>query len=442
MENEVSTETLTPPRSGSASAGNYRWLQLALGIICMVAVANVQYSWTLFVPEIQKTYGWSRASIQTAFTIFVIIQTWVTPVVGVGIDRFGPRPIAMLGGTAAGLAWIMNSFASSLSGFYIGAAIGGIGASCINACAVNNALKWFPDRRGLAVGLSAAGYGSGTIITTLPIANMIQSSGISATFLTFGIIQGLVIVAAGLFLRAPRKDQVSYSTKLVQSRRDYTLGEAVRTPVLWVLMVMFTCTITGGLMAVAQLSLIAQDFGVKDIHVNVYFFSMAALPFALMLDRFMNGLSRPFFGWVSDTIGREKTMFIAFSIESIGILALATFGSNPWLFVILSGVVFLAWGEVYSLFGAITGDAFGTKHAGKIYGILFLSKGFAALFVPVGNLIMEATGSWATVLYIVASLDFIAATSALFILRPLLLRHHAKDATTNAAMASVGKPAH
>ena len=435
------TKTLTHSQSEAALASNYRWLQLVLGIVCMVAVANVQYSWTLFVPEILKIHGWSRASLQTTFTVFVITQTWVTPFVGAGIDRVGPRPIAMLGGAAAGLAWIANSYASSLTGFYFGAVIGGIGASCINACAVNNALKWFPDRRGLAVGLSAAGYGSGTILTTLPIANMIQTSGIGPTFLTFGIIQGLAIIAAGVFLRAPRKEEVRYSTRLVQSRRDYTLGEAVRTPVLWILMLMFTCTITGGLMAVAQLSLIAQDFGVKDMHVNAYFFTMAALPFALMLDRFMNGLSRPFFGWISDTIGREKTMCIAFSIEAIGILALAKFGSDPWMFVILSGMVFMAWGEVYSLFGAITGDAFGTKHAGKIYGILFLSKGFAAMFVPIGNLIMEATGSWATVLYIVASMDLLAAFSAFFILRPLILRQHSKDAKTSEAMASVLKAA-
>ena len=417
----------TPAQSQAASAGHYRWFQLVLGICCMVAVANIQYSWTLFVPEIQKTFGWSRASIQTTFTIFVITQTWLTPLVGAALDRFGPKPVAMTGGVAMAAAWITNSFAASLPGFYFGGVIGGIAASCINACAVNNALKWFPDRRGLAVGLSAAGYGSGTIFTILPIANMIRTSGVSETFLFFGIIQGLVILAAGMFLRAPRKEEVRYSTKVIQTRRDYTLGEAVRTPVLWILMLMFTCTITGGLMAVAQLSLIAQDLGVKDIQINAYFFTMAALPFALMLDRFVNGLSRPLFGWISDTIGREKTMFIAFSIESMGILALAKFGSNPWAFVLLSGLVFLAWGEVYSLFGAITGDAFGTKHAGKIYGILFLSKGIAAMFVPIGNLIMEATGSWTAIFYIVSSMDMIAALSAIFILRPLLVRQYTRD---------------
>jgi OFA family oxalate/formate antiporter-like MFS transporter len=420
------------------SSDNYRWIQLVLGIACMVAVANIQYSWTLFVPEIQKTYGWSRASIQTAFTIFVVTQTWGTPLVGYLIDRYGPRPVILLGGFAAALAWIVNSYASTLSGFYIGAVIGGVAASCVNACAVNNALKWFPDRRGLAVGLTAAGYGSGTIFTIVPIARMIESSGISSTFFLFGLIQGAIILAAGVFLRAPQPDETRFSTHVMQSRRDYTLGEAMRTPVLWLLMAMFTCTITGGLMAVAQLSLIAQDFGVKDMQVNAYFFAMAALPFALMLDRFMNGISRPLFGWVSDHIGREKTMFIAFSIEGLGILALATFGGNPWVFVILTGLVFLAWGEVYSLFGAITGDTFGTKHVGKIYGILFLSKGFAALFVPIGNLIMEATGTWATVLYIVATMDLLAAFSALFILKPMLERHHAKGDSTRVALSQAG----
>ena len=429
MTTQTMSKTMQP-----AAVNNYRWVQLIIGILCMVAVANIQYSWTMFVPEIQKSFGWSRAQIQTSFTIFVLIQTWATPLLGIAIDRYGPKPVILLGGVAAGLAWIVNSYAASLTGFYIGAAIGGIGASSVNACAVNNALKWFPDRRGLAVGLTAAGYGAGAIFTTVPIAQMIQSSGISPTFFFFGLLQGGVILAAGLFMRAPESTEVRYSETVIQARRDYTVGEALKSPVFWVLMLMFTCTITGGLMAVAQLSLIAQDFGVKDVKVDAYFFVMAALPFALMLDRFMNGLSRPMFGWISDHIGREKTMFFAFSIEALGIIALATFGGNPWAFVILSGIVFLAWGEVYSLFGAITGDTFGTKHAGKIYGLLFLSKGFAALFVPMGNLIMEATGTWATVLYIVAAMDLIAAFSAMFLLRQMLVRHHSRDAATRAAL--------
>ena len=401
-----------------------RWVQLAVGIACMVAAANVQYAWTLFVPEIQQTHGWSRAAIQTAFTIFVVVQTWLTPIEGYFIDRHGPRVMVFLGGLFTGLAWVINSYATSLTGFYIGAAAGGIGVGCVYATCVNSAIKWFPDRRGLAVGLTAGGYGAGSALTIIPIANTIAHSGYQAAFFWFGLLQGSIILIAALALRAPEQGEVQASDKVAQSRRDYTLGEALRTPVFWVMLGMFICTVTGGLMAVAQLGVIAQDLGVKDFQVDLYFFAMAALPFALMLDRIMNGISRPLFGWVSDHIGRERTMFIAFTLEGVGIIALGTFGHNPWAFLILSGVVFLAWGEVYSLFSATAADTFGTKHVGKIYGVLYCAKGVAALLVPIGNLLMEATGTWSTVLYTVATMDLIAALSALFILRPMLVQHH------------------
>ncbi len=404
-----------------------RWLQLVIGVACMVAASNIQYSWTLFVPEIQQAHGWTRAAIQTAFTIFVVVQTWGTPIVGHFVDKYGPRVVVLIGGLFVGVSWVVNSYATSLAGFYLGAILGGIGVGAVYATCINNALKWFPDRRGLAAGLTAAGYGSGTILTIIPIANMIKSSGYQEAFFTFGLIQGLAIFLVAGFLRAPNEGETVYSDQVVQSRRDYTLGEALRTPVFWVMLAMFTGTVTGGLMAVAQLGVIAQDLGVKDMPINMYFFTMAALPLALMADRVMNGISRPLFGWISDHIGREKTMFIAFMIEGIGILALGTFGHNPWMFVLLSGIVFLAWGEVYSLFSATAGDTFGTKHIGKIYGVLYCAKGVAALLVPFGNLIMEATGTWSTVLYMMGAMDICAALTAVFILRPLLKRHHAQN---------------
>ena len=406
------------------AAGPNRWLQLVAGIVCMVAAANIQYSWTLFVPEIVSGNSWTRASVQVAFTVFVVVQTWATPIVGYFIDKYGPRNVVLVGGLFTGLSWVLNSYATSLSSLYFAAAMGGIGVGCVYATCVNSALKWFPDRRGLAVGLTAAGYGSGTVLTILPIAAMIKSSGYQETFFTFGLIQGAIILAAALFLRAPGSREVTYSANVAQSRRDYTLGEALRTPVFWVMLVMFTLTVSGGLMAVAQLGVIAEDLGVKHVEVDLYFFAMAALPFALMLDRILNGFSRPFFGWISDHIGREKTMFFAFMMEGIGIVALGTFGHNPWAFIILSGIVFLAWGEVYSLFSATAADTFGSKHIGKIYGMLYCAKGIAALLVPVANLLMEATGSWTVVLYTVAAMDMTAAIAALLVLKPLLARHH------------------
>jgi oxalate/formate antiporter len=426
---------------GSEQSSAHRWVQIVVGVICMVAASNIQYSWTLFVPEIQKAHGWARAAIQTAFTIFVIVQTWSTPVIGHFIDRYGPRAVVVVGGVLTGVAWVVNSYAASLTGLYVGAVVGGVGVGCVYATCINNALKWFPDRRGLAVGLTAGGYGSGTLVTIIPIANMIASSGYQAAFFVFGLIQGAVIFSAAWFLRAPRGGETSYSSQVAQSRRDYTLGEALRTPVFWVLLSMFTATVTGGLMAVAQLGVMAEDLGVRDVQVNAYFFAMAALPFALMLDRIMNGISRPLFGWVSDHIGREPTMFLAFSTEGLGILLLAMLGSHPIAFVMLSGVVFLAWGEVYSLFSATAGDTFGTKHIGKIYGVLYCAKGIAALLVPFGNVLMESTGTWATVLYTMAAMDLFAALMAILVLRPLLRRHHAQSVATREYGAAVAPKA-
>lgn len=413
--------TAAPPKQSVSE--KTRWTQIIVGVICMVAAANIQYAWTLFVPEIRQTFGWDRASIQVAFTIFVLVQTWLTPIEGYFIDKYGPRFMVAIGAVGLGLSWIINSQATSLWGFYLGAAVGGIGVGCIYATCINNALKWFPDRRGLAVGLTAGGYGAGSAATILPIAAMIQSSGFQSTFLFFGILQGAIAFIAAWFLRAPEKSEVKVSDKVFQTRRDYTLTEAMNTKLFWLMFFMFICVVTGGMMAVAQLGVIAQDLGVKNYNVNLYFFTMAALPLALMLDRIMNGISRPLFGWISDNIGREKTMLVAFTMEGLGIIALGYFGHNPYAFLILSGVVFLAWGEVYSLFSALAGDAFGTKHIGKIYGVLYCAKGIGALFVPVGNLLMEATGTWATVLYTVAAMDLLAAFLAIVALRPVLAAH-------------------
>jgi OFA family oxalate/formate antiporter-like MFS transporter len=431
------TAAAAPPTVSNSK----RWTQIVVGVVCMIATANIQYAWTLFVPEIQQTFGWERASIQFAFTIFVLVQTWLTPIEGYFIDKYGPRFMVATGAVFIGAAWVLNSYATSLMGFYVGAAVGGVGVGCIYATCINNALKWFPDRRGLAVGLTAGGYGAGSAATILPIAAMIETAGFQQAFFTFGIIQGLLAFCAAWFLRSPEKSEVRSSHKVNQTRRDYTLKEAMSTKLFWLMFLMFICVVTGGMMAVAQLGVIAQDLGVKNFSVNLYFITMAALPLALMLDRVMNGISRPLFGWISDQIGREKTMLIAFTLEGLGIIALGYFGSNPYAFLILSGVVFLAWGEVYSLFSALAGDAFGTKHIGKIYGVLYCAKGIGALFVPVGNLLMEATGTWSSVLYTVAAMDLFAAFLAIVALRPVLAAHVARSTLAKPDVALDGEPA-
>jgi MFS transporter, OFA family, oxalate/formate antiporter len=185
---------------------------------------------------------------------------------------------------------------------------------------------------------------------------------------------------------------------------------------------MFVMVGAGGLMAIAQLAPIANDYKIANIPVSILGLTLPALTFALTIDRVLNGVCRPFFGWVSDHIGRENTMFIAFLAEGVGIYALLYFAGNPVLFVILSGLVFFAWGEIYSLFPATCTDIYGRKYATTNYGILYTAKGTASLLVPLANVLATGTGSWHAVFYVAAILNVVAAIMALFVLKPMRAR--------------------
>jgi OFA family oxalate/formate antiporter-like MFS transporter len=408
----------------------HRWGQLAMGIVCMAMIANLQYGWTLFVNPIADKHGWSRAAIQVAFTIFVLTETWLVPIEGYLVDKFGPRPVVLAGGVLCALGWVLNSYADSLTLLYIAAAVGGIGAGAVYGTCVGNALKWFPDRRGLAAGLTAAGFGAGSALTIVPISAFIHSHGYEAAFLYFGLGQGLVVFVLALFLtRAPdhKKMSGSSSVNVQQSKRDYSPGEVLRQPVFWVMYLMFVMVAAGGLMATAQLGPIAKDFKIGDIPVDIMGLVLPALTFALAIDRVLNGLTRPFFGWVSDQIGREPTMFIAFALEAVGILALYTFGQHPVAFVILTGVVFFAWGEIYSLFPSTCADTFGSKFAAANAGLLYTAKGTAALLVPLSSVLATATGSWHAVFIVASVMNAVAAILAWFVLRPMRRAHMSKQ---------------
>ncbi|MGB8081695.1 MAG: oxalate/formate MFS antiporter [Pseudolabrys sp.] len=412
----------SPVTSEVATTASTRWGQLLLGIVCLVMIANLQYGWTLFVGPIDQKYHWGRAAIQVAFTIFVLTETWLVPIEGYLIDKFGPRAMISASGVLVAIAWVINSVADSLPLLYLGAAIGGIGAGVVYGGSVGNALKWFPDRRGLAAGLTAAGFGAGSALTVIPIANMIASSGYESAFLWFGLGQGIVVILIGLLLRAPEPGEVPASQAVQQSRRDYEWKEVLKTPPFYIMYAMFVMVGAGGLMAIAQLAPIANDFKIAGVPVSLVGLTLPALTFALTIDRVLNGICRPFFGWVSDQIGRENTMFIAFFLEGIGIFALLYFGTDPVLFVILSGVVFFAWGEIYSLFPATCTDLYGKKYATTNYGMLYTAKGTAALLVPLANVLTSATGSWHAVFYVAAILNLIAAVMALAVLKPMRIK--------------------
>jgi OFA family oxalate/formate antiporter-like MFS transporter len=390
----------------------------------MVMIANLQYGWTLFVNPIDQKFHWGRTAIQVAFTIFVVTETWLVPFEGYLVDRFGPRIVVLGGGLLVGISWVMNAYAGSLGMLYAAAAIGGTGAGAVYGTSVGNSLKWFTDRRGLAAGLTAAGFGAGSALTVVPIANLIKASGYETAFLRYGILQGLCVMIFALFLRAPRPGEVPQAVaarRVQQTLRDYTPREALRTSMFWMMYLMFVMVATGGLMAVAQLAPIAKDFKVAEIPVSLIGITLPALSFALTIDRIMNGITRPFFGWVSDHLGRENTMFGAFLIEGIGILLLLRFASNPILFVVLSGLVFFAWGEIYSLFPATCADIYGKKFCTTIYGLLYTAKGTAALLVPFTSVLSQRSG-WGAVFVAAAALNFAAAALALLALKPARVR--------------------
>ena len=419
----MATVTSLAARSAPVSAW-VRWGQLVSGIICMVMIANLQYGWTLFVNPLDEKYHWGRASIQLAFTIFVFTETWLVPIEGYLIDRFGPRAMVFGSGMLVAIAWVLNSYASTLFVLYLGSAIGGIGAGIIYGASIGNALKWFPDYRGLATGLTAAGFGAGSALTIVPISNLIQTSGYEAAFFWFGLVQGGVILAIAPFLRAPTPTEVplALTPTVQQTKREFRPQDTLRTPIFWVLYVMFILVVTGGLMVTAQLAPIARDFKIDNIPVSLLGLTLPALTFALSLDRIMNGITRPIFGSLSDRFGRENTMFVAFVLEGAGIVLLAKFASDPLQFVLFSGLVFFAWGEIYCLFPAICADLYGKKFATTNYGMLYTAKGIAAFMVPLANVVYSVTGSWSGVFWTAAAFNFAAALMALFLLKPLRIK--------------------
>jgi OFA family oxalate/formate antiporter-like MFS transporter len=406
--------------SPGQDASSYRWLQLVIGIACMVMIANLQYGWTFFVDPIGKKFGWTRTEIQYAFFLFVLAETWLVPIEAWFVDRFGPKIVVFVGGLLVGLGWVVNALADSLTLLYVGMVISGVGAGAVYGTCVGNALKWFGDRRGLAAGLTAAGFGAGSAFTVIPITNMIDSRGYADTFLYFGIGQGLVVMVLAWLLAAPDKSQMQMESRAIQqSRREFTPWQAVRAPIFWVMYAMFVLVGAGGIMITANLAPIAKDFGIDKVPIAVLAWTLTAVQVAASIDRILNGLTRPFFGWVSDRIGRENTMFIAFSLEAIGIWALSSFGHSPVAFAVLSGVVFFAWGEIYSLFPSTCTDCFGPRFAATNAGLLYTAKGTASLLTPQANKLEAYLGSWDWIFIIAVAMNALAAIMALAVLKPM-----------------------
>ena len=405
----------------SDTAPPNRVLQLIVGIICMVMIANLQYGWTLFVNPIDAKYHWGRPAIQVAFSIFVATETWLVPVEGWFVDRFGPRIVVAVGGVLVAIAWSINSVANSLPLLYVAAAISGIGAGAVYGTCVGNALKWWADRRGLAAGLTAAGFGAGAALTVVPIRTVIGAYGYESAFLWFGLVQGVVVLLLSPLLRAPLPGQTPAAPPRINaSARDYAPVEMLKTPTFYVLYVMFILVAASGLMATAQVAPIAKDYGISN---TVVFLGWTTLTVALVVDNILNGLARPFFGWVSDHIGRENTMAIVFTLGAVAYWLLGTIGNQPLAFILTAGLVYFTWGEIFSLFPATCTDSYGIKYATTNAGLLYTAKGTAAWLVPLANVLKSYTGSWHAVFVVATIMNLVVAAAALFVLKPLRAAH-------------------
>jgi len=400
-----------------------RWIQLLLGFIVMMTISSPQYVWTLFVPSFQKTTGSILSEVQWTITFLIVLQTWLSPLQGYLIERLGPKVLIGLGAVMSGAGWIASSYITSIWGLY--ATYGllcGVGTGIVYIGIIGLMVRWFPDRRGLATGVVAAGYGFGAILTTFPIDTMLKASGYQHTLMVFGAIFAAIGLIGALMLKTPPEGKAALSMPGAGAKPGSLAPIAMlRTPVFWLMFAMMSMMSTGGLMVITQFTSFAKSFGIDGkTTVVILGVTLAAIPTALTFDRVTNGLTRPFFGWVSDHIGRENTMAIAFILEGIAIFLMLQYRSDPFLLVVLSGLVFFGWGEIFSLFPSTLTDTFGTEHATTNYGFLYMAQGVGSILgAPIAAMIYEATGSWMPVFGLVIGMDILTGLLALFALKPL-----------------------
>jgi oxalate/formate antiporter len=400
-----------------------RWFQLLMGFIVMMTISSPQYVWTLFVPSFQKTTGSILSEVQWTITFLIVLQTWLSPMQGFLVERLGPKLLIGLGALMSGAGWIASSTITTIWGLYeTYGLLCGVGTGIVYIGIVGLMVKWFPDHRGFATGTVAAGYGFGAMLTTFPIDGMLAAVGYQRTLVVFGAIFAAIGLIGALLLKAPPEAKTAERTPEggVEPARSYPPIAMLKTPVFWLMFVMMSMMSTGGLMVITQFTSFAKSFGI-DAKTTVVIFglTLAAIPTALTFDRITNGLTRPFFGFVSDHLGRENTMALAFILEGAAIFFMLQYRSDPYMLVVLSGLVFFGWGEIFSLFPSTLTDTFGTKYAITNYGFLYMAQGVGSILgAPVAAMIYEATGSWLPVFGLVIAMDVLTGFLALFALKP------------------------
>jgi OFA family oxalate/formate antiporter-like MFS transporter len=421
----------------NSASPNTRWIQLLLGLVCMIVISSPQYVWALFTQPLTTGLGASLPELQITFSILIVVQTFLSPWQGVLVDRFGPRLLLSIGVLVTGLSWILAAQASSLTTLYLTyGLLGGVGTGIVYVGVIGHMVQWFPDKRGLATGLVAAGYGVGALLTTFPIATVLRESTYEDALTRFGLIFGIVGLVAAQGLRRPDaawqmawNQRARAATRVSTTPIDLSPIQMLGTRIFWLMFVMMTMMSTTGLMVTSQMGAFTRDFGMASVLV----WGLPLLPLALSLDRITNGATRPFFGWVSDRYGRENTMLIAFALEGTAMTLWLLSREHAVLFVLLSGLVFFGWGEIFSLFPSTLTDTFGTRHATANYGCLYMAQGIGSVLGgPVAALLHDSTGSWIPVFAVIIAMDFTTAALAIGVLKPMRQRWLAAALITSA----------
>jgi len=401
-----------------------RRVQLAAAVVAMVCIAPLQYSWTLFTTPLEQQNPWSLPQVQLAFTFFIVAQTLSQPLGGYFMDRRGPRLAFIVAAALIVVGWGGLGVTGSRPLFYALYSLAGVGAGIVYAGAIGTGIRWFPNRRGLALGLIAAGFGVGAAPFTPFVHRLLEGYGVRPAFVVTGLVIGVAVLAVGLLLKTPpgRPAVVTQTTgagatglasaheglappngPVVTARTSAHEGLAplglLRLGQFWLAFVAFFCMATGLLILTANTRPIAEDFGI----------AASVIVIALVLQQILNGASRVVWGWVSDRFGREVTMAVAFALTGLSLCLIPACGSWPPAFVALTAMVYFTGGEMFALFPALTADRFGSRYAAANQGMLYTAKGLASLAGGAFAAWLALTQSWAVVFVLAGALAFSAA---------------------------------
>ena len=403
-----------------------RWAIAAAGVVMQLALGAV-YAWSVFTQPLSTEFGWSLSQVTLTFTITIFTLGVAAFFGGLWMNRVGPRTVAMAGGVLYGLGVFLASFsANNLWTLYLTyGLLGGIGIGLGYIVPVATLVKWFPDRRGFITGIAVAGFGAGALITAPLARRFIESVGVLQTFAILGIIYLVMVVGAAFFMRNPPAGytppgwQPSTAQASQRAKRDFMLGEALRSWQWYALWALLFLNVTAGIALIGVASPMTQEItGVSPL-VAAGLVGILGLP---------NGAGRFLWAWLSDAIGRKWVFLIMFLLQAAIFFVLPLISAFV-LFAALVLIVLLCYGGGFGTMPAFAADYFGAKNVGSIYGLMLTAWSMAGVVGPILMArLRETTGAYSNALYIIAGIMLVSAIVP-FIVRPPVREETAMERT-------------